>query len=65
MKKRTLYLLSLLSLFGCRQDDYSSFEGEGTLRLDVKMKSELQVAATRALTADEETELGKNCKIRM
>lgn len=65
MKKRTLYLLSLLSLFGCRQDDYSSFEGEGTLRLDVKMKSELQVAATRALTADEETELGKNCKIRI
>ena len=65
MKKRTLYLLSLLSLFGCQQDDNSSFEGEGTLRLDVKMKSELQVAATRALTADEETELGKNCKIRI
>lgn len=64
MKKLIPYILSLFLFFGCQQDDNSSFEGEGTLRLNVKMKSEIQVA-TRSLTESEEKELKKDCKVRI
>lgn len=64
MKRLIPYILSLFLFFGCQQDDNSSFEGEGTLRLNVKMKSEIQVA-TRSLTESEENELKKDCKVRI
>lgn len=64
MKRLIPYILSLFLFFGCQQDDNSGFEGEGTLRLNVKMKSEIQVA-TRSLTESEENELKKDCKVRI
>lgn len=64
MKRLIPYILSLFLFFGCQQDDNSDFEGEGTLRLNVKMKSEIQVA-TRSLTESEENELKKDCKVRI
>lgn len=65
MKKLIPYILSLFLIFGCQQDDNSGFEGEGILRLNVKMKSEIQVVATRSLTESEENELKKDCKVRI
>ena len=67
MKKLIIYAFSFFFfLLGCQQnEDGSVFEGEGTLCLKVKMKSDIQAIATRTLTKDEETELNENCKIRI
>lgn len=60
MKKINKYIiLSLLALSGCQSDENVGYGGEGTLRLGVQMKNDLQVVVTRSLTADEEKCLGK------
>ena len=66
MKKINKYIiLSLLALTGCQSDENVGYVGEGTLRLGVQMKNDLQVVVTRSLTADEESVLAKDCKIRI
>lgn len=66
MKKINKYIiLSLLALSGCQSDENVGYGGEGTLRLGVQMKNDLQVVVTRSLTADEESALVKDCKIRI
>ncbi len=66
MKEYYLYWLLLLFFFtGCQRDEYTSTDGEGSLRLSVGMKNDLKVVATRALTSEEQAILEKDCKVRI
>lgn len=66
MKEYYLYWLLLLFFFtGCQRDEYTSADGEGSLRLSVGMKNDLKVVATRALTSEEQAILEKDCKVRI
>ena len=66
MKKINKYIiLSLLALSGVRVMKMQAMVEKGTLRLGVQMKNDLQVVVTRSLTADEESALVKDCKIRI
>lgn len=66
MKEYYLYWLLLLFFFtGCQRDEYTSTDGEGSLRLSVGMKNDLKVVVTRALTSEEQAILEKDCKVRI
>lgn len=65
MKRIIIYVLSLFLLIGCQRDENATWDGEGILRLKVNMKSDVQVAVTRSLTALEEEALKKECKVRI